>query len=429
MSEKETPKELLEEAEQETNKAIDLVEWLRKNNAYLERRAKEKATRQETIQLISDDNQEIADADQRDSESTELADLEEEEKVHLSNDNLENAETSELEGADTPESEADKETLEQALGENDVKETLTSEEELSEKDMGNDSDVEESSESEEEKESSEEDSQAPEEDSEETTEETQTVLPEPESSLSELTDNSSKRPRVRLSVSHKHLIRLITLFFATLTTILVTGYLVSPWSKLKNVTVEGQVQVSAEDVLANTGIRKSDYTLTTFLNQKQIAKTLEKQLVWVKDAQVSYQFPIDFKITVEEHQIVGYVKDGTAYYPVLSSGVTLDAAVAAENLPDPYVLFDMTDLSQVKAFVANLSQLGAASPLSRIVTVKAAPTTASADLLALETVEGHTVYVPLSEVAEKMAYYEKVMQNLAVPSYIDMEAGIFTYAK
>ncbi|MGT2784467.1 cell division protein FtsQ/DivIB [Streptococcus merionis] len=428
MSEKETPKELLEEAEQETSKAIDLVEWLRKNNAYLERRAKEKAIRQETIQLISDDNQDISDAEQRDSESTELAGLEEEEIVHLANDNLENAETSEPEGANIPESEADKETLEQAL---EVNEDLTSEEELPEEDMENASDVEESSESEEEeeKESNEEDSQAPEEGAEESTEETQTVLPESESYLSELTDNSSKRPRARLSVSHKHLIRLITLFFVTLTTILVTGYLVSPWSKLKNVTVEGQGQVSAEDVLANTGIRKADYTLTTFLNQNQIAKTLEKQLVWVKDAQVSYQFPIDFKITVEEHQVVGYVKDGTVYYPVLSSGVTLDTAVAVENLPDPYLLFDMTDLSQVKAFVANLSQLGAASPLSRIVTVKAAPTTASADLLALETVEGHTVYVPLSEVAEKMAYYEKVVRNLSVPSYIDMEAGIFTYAK
>ncbi|MBM9832667.1 cell division protein, partial [Enterococcus faecalis] len=117
------------------------------------------------------------------------------------------------------------------------------------------------------------------------------------------------------------------------------------------------------------------------------------------------------------------------YYPVLSSGDVLDSAVAVENLPSPFLSFDLTDLKSVKTFVRKVSQLEEASPLSRLLSVKLTPTNATEDLLTIETVEGHTILVPLSEIAEKLPYYERIIKDLHVPSYIDMEAGIFTYAK
>jgi len=41
--------------------------------------------------------------------------------------------------------------------------------------------------------------------------------------------------------------------------------------------------------------------------------------------------------------------------------------------------------------------------------------------------DGNKVLVPLSEVAKKLPYYEKIKPQLTERSVVDMEVGIFSY--
>ncbi|MGT2756682.1 cell division protein FtsQ/DivIB [Streptococcus ovuberis] len=206
-------------------------------------------------------------------------------------------------------------------------------------------------------------------------------------------------------------------------------YLVSPLSKLKQFEVSGLTNTTKEQVLLATNIAESDYTAGVLLDKQTIEETIEDQLVWVDKAQLTYQFPTTFKIAVKEKYIVGYVKDGANYYPVLSSGETIDTAVTEETLPTAYLLFRMTDLELVRQFVVNLAEENMLEVAQHIQAVELSPTQATNDLLSLTMTEGHTVLVPLSELGKKLAFYEAISQKLTVLSYIDMEAGIYTYAK
>ncbi len=417
MSEKDTSHDdWTQEPEQKSSKTIDLAEWLRKNHAYLEKRAKEKAERQNSTPLISETDNEA------ESDSSEAVDN------HLQSDEATLLTEETIDGETTIDNDELAQSTEESFGDGEDSEASQLESDSAEQDDSSEtSEDHQEGPSEEDGEDFEEASEDSEDDSLEPTGEE--LVEDEDAARPEASKDKWSRRTLVFTPKQKQMLRLATLFLLTISVIVIAGYFVSPLSKLKHILVEGQSQVSQEDVLANTGIDQTDYTLTTVLKQKQIEQSIEKELVWVKDAQVSYQFPVDFKIVLEEHRVIGYVKDGGTYYPVLSSGDVLDSAVAVENLPSPFLSFDLTDLKSVKTFVRKVSQLEEASPLSRLLSVKLTPTNATEDLLTIETVEGHTILVPLSEIAEKLPYYEKIIKDLHVPSYIDMEAGIFTYAK
>lgn len=431
MSEKEnTSSETVEESPKPSQKTIDLIEWQRKNKAYLEKRAKEKSKGPQRDILLTEARKEkdmaleISDeaadtdltratkksADQLTSDDGESNGLEivlsSEEKVGAEEEfeneagplegNKDLGEDFEVSDEDTVDEKADTTEVE-AEGED-----ATSDDETAPVD-NEESQIEE-------------DTQEGDSKSDET------------APLSVIKGKKGRKKR-GLSRRKKRLFRLIGLFFGLTLVLVLTGYLISPWSKLKQITVEGHRQATEAEVLASTGLYQNDYTIVAALNQGQIASQVESNLVWVKNAEVRYVFPVSFTIAIEEHQVIGYVKDGSSYYPVLSSGDTLDAPVTADLLPPQFVWFNMTDLDLVKEFVIQLSNLKMTDYTSRIVSVEVTPSQASDDLLTLEMVDGHTIYVPLSDLAEKIVYYDQLLPTLYMPSYIDMEVGVYTYAK
>lgn len=369
MSEKDYPQEENQLEEMSKKKTIDLAEWQLKNSAYLEKRAKEKA-RLEDEKNESFSNEEDETIFLENSESEEaVVELKDDEAIEETL-NSENPSDSEIEG-DEPEINDDIEDEETGEDEEPVSEVLSE---------------------------------------------------EVDSQLQEVKRTQKKRDQ-------RHLSKYVPFFVVLGFLILSLLYLVSPLSSIKHFKVSGLVNVTAEQVLVATELKEYDYTVSTALNRELIADKMVENLVWVKDANLAYEFPFTFQVAIEEHIIVGYVKDGTSYYPVLSSGDTIDAAVTEEALPEQYMLFKLADLTFVKEFIVQLEQADLLSLINRIQTVELSPTQATTDLLNLTMREGHTVLVPLTELSKKMVFYELINAELASPSYIDMEAGIYTYAK
>lgn len=230
----------------------------------------------------------------------------------------------------------------------------------------------------------------------------------------------------REKIAPRHVYRALPVLILSSILLILAVYFISPYSKLKNIEVTGNKQLSKTEVLDASGIQKEDYTLTTYLSQKAHARNIKLSSLWMKKAEISYQFPITFKIKVTEYTVVAYDYSGEQYFPVLSSGEEIATPVKKSQLPKSYITLDFSDKAMLKKFVQQLSGISNTIK-SEIQTVQHTPSKATEDLLTITMTDGNKILVPLSEVAKKLPYYEKIKPQLTETSVVDMEAGIFSY--
>lgn len=230
----------------------------------------------------------------------------------------------------------------------------------------------------------------------------------------------------REKIAPRHVYRALPVLILSSILLILAVYFISPYSKLKNIEVTGNKQLSKTEVLDASSIQKEDYTLTTYLSQKAHARNIKLSNLWVKKAEISYQFPITFKIKITEYTVVAYDYSGEQYFPVLSSGEEIATPVKKSQLPKSYITLDFSDKAMLKKFVQQLSSISDTIK-SEIQTVQHTPSKATEDLLTITMTDGNIILVPLSEVAKKLPYYEKIKPQLTETSVVDMEAGIFSY--
>lgn len=230
----------------------------------------------------------------------------------------------------------------------------------------------------------------------------------------------------REKIAPRHVYRALPVLILSSVLLILAVYFISPYSKLKNIEVTGNKQLSKTEVLEASSIQKEDYTLTTYLSQKAHAKNIKQSNLWVEKAEIMYRFPITFKIKVTEYKVVAYDYSGEQYFPVLSSGEEIANPVTKSQLPKSYIRLDFSDKAMLKKFVRQLAGISDTIK-SEIQTVQHTPSKATEDLLTLMMTDGNKIIVPLSEVAKKLPYYEKIKPQLTEASIVDMEAGIFSY--
>ena len=224
-----------------------------------------------------------------------------------------------------------------------------------------------------------------------------------------------------------HLYRAIPVLVISSLLILLSLYFITPLGSLKNLVVTGNERVTQDEIIKATQIDSRDYTITTFLNRNQYANNLKKANAWIEKAEISYQFPITFKIQVTEYKILAYEASTGNIYPVISNGTVINQPVKKEALPENYMRLNLSDKAKVKKLVQELSDVPD-SIKNEIQTVDLTPSKATKDLLTLTMRDEHKIIVPLSDIHKKLPYYSRVHPLLTEPSIVDMEAGIFSYS-
>lgn len=224
-----------------------------------------------------------------------------------------------------------------------------------------------------------------------------------------------------------HLYRAIPVLVISSLLILLSLYFITPLGSLKNLVVTGNERVSQDEIIKATQIDSRDYTLTTFLNRNLYANNLKKANAWIEKAEISYQFPITFKIQVTEYKILAYEASTGNIYPVISNGTVINQPVKKEALPENYMRLNLSDKAKVKKLVQELSDVPD-SIKNEIQTVDLTPSKATKDLLTLTMRDENKIIVPLSDIHKKLLYYSRVHPLLTEPSIVDMEAGIFSYS-
>ena len=221
-----------------------------------------------------------------------------------------------------------------------------------------------------------------------------------------------------------HIWRAVSILVPSVLVLLLSIYLLTPLSTLKHIEVKGNVQTQADDIKQVSGIQDSDYTLSLLLNKEKHAEQI-KSNHWIESAKIDYKFPTNFTIEVKEFEIVGYYVTGEDHYPILSSGTIDSSPVNLLNLPETYLTVTFNDEQQVKDLIAGLSSISE-DIKSQIQKIELAPSKATADLLKITMLDTDEILVPLSELSKKLPYYSKIKPQLAEPSFIDMEAGIYS---
>ena len=222
-----------------------------------------------------------------------------------------------------------------------------------------------------------------------------------------------------------HIWRAVSILVPSVLVLLLSVYLLTPLSTIKNIEIKGNVQTQADDIKQASGIQDSDYTLALLLDKEKYAERI-KSNHWIESAKINYQFPTNFTIEVKEFDIVGYYVSGEEHYPILSSGTVESTPVDRLNLPETYLTVTFNDEQQVKELITGLSTISE-DIKSQIQKIELAPSKATADLLKITMLDTDEVLVPLSELSKKLPYYSKIKPQLSEPSVVDMEAGVYSY--
>ena len=327
--------------------------------------------------------------------------------------------------SETDEEERKDETL-QTSEPAETNETDSSEEEKEVQDQDSDDDeVTESEESEEVEEPSEDDEESDKENTEESSDDsvdrTENFIGQADIGIEK--EAKPDKPRIE----RIHLYRALPVLVISSLLILLSLYFITPLGSLKNLVVTGNERVTQDEIIKATQIDSRDYTLTTFLNRNQYANNLKKANSWIEKAEISYQFPITFKIQVTEFKILAYEASTGNIYPVISNGTVINQPVKKEALPENYMRLNLSDKAKVKKLMQELSDVPD-SIKNEIQTVDLTPSKATKDLLTLTMRDEHKIIVPLSDIHKKLPYYSRVHPLLTEPSIVDMEAGIFSYS-
>ena len=222
-----------------------------------------------------------------------------------------------------------------------------------------------------------------------------------------------------------HIWRAVSILVPSVLVLLLSVYLLTPLSTIKNIEVKGNSNTQVDDIKQASGIQDSDYTLALLLDKETYAERI-KSNHWIESAKINYQFPTNFTIEVKEFDIVGYYVSGEEHYPILSSGTVESTPVDHLNLPETYLTVTFNDEQQVKKLITGLSTISE-DIKSQIQKIELAPSKATADLLKITMLDTDEVLVPLSELSKKLPYYSKIKPQLSEPSVVDMEAGVYSY--
>ena len=205
-------------------------------------------------------------------------------------------------------------------------------------------------------------------------------------------------------------------------------YFLTQLATMKTIEFTGNKVVSQEELRSSSKIDQRDYTVTVYKNRHHYEQNLKASSPWIENVEMTYQFPLTFKIDVQEYGILGYLQKDSKYYPILTSGKYVKNEVAADALPEERMDVTFSDAGLIKEFVQQLKNVPDSVKKS-IRKVDLTPSKVTEDLVTITMSDEHQILVPISHIAKKLPYYEGIHPQLEVPSVVDMEAGIFSYAQ
>ena len=232
----------------------------------------------------------------------------------------------------------------------------------------------------------------------------------------------------KVPIEKIHWYRALPVLVTSSLVFLASLYFLTPLATMKTIEFTGNKVVSQKELRSSSKIDQRDYTVTVYKNRHHYEQNLKASSPWIENVEMTYQFPLTFKVDVQEYNILGYLQKDSKYYPILTSGEYVKNEVAADALPEERMDVTFSDAGLIKEFVQQLKNVPDSIKKS-MRRVDLTPSKVTEDLVTITMSDEHQILVPISHIAKKLPYYEGIHPQLEVPSVVDMEAGIFSYAQ
>ncbi|MBC1884219.1 cell division protein FtsQ/DivIB [Listeria seeligeri] len=218
----------------------------------------------------------------------------------------------------------------------------------------------------------------------------------------------------------RHLAILIGIFAIL---ILITLYFLSPLSKLDEIGVSGNKQLTENEVRKESGLSIGEFVLG--ISNSKTEDTLEKNTL-IKKATVSKEGLNNVQINITEFKTIGYQENDGKYYDVLESGVLLTDQPRQFPIGNDLLFQNFKNGKILKNMVDQINQLPN-DVVSSISEVIYSPTKSDNNHIELYMNDGNKVSATISTFAEKMQHYPSIVAQLSKgqKGVIDIEVGSY----
>lgn len=206
--------------------------------------------------------------------------------------------------------------------------------------------------------------------------------------------------------------------------LMATGYLISPYGKVRDVYIEGESAVPDQLVLDASQITRRQTVIGTVLSEAAIAADIIAALPQVKDIQVNWQGLNDISIAVEDYETIAYLSHVNKYQSVLENGVILNDA---HDLPigNNPLLANFEQGPILNEFITAFQEVSE-DVQNSISEIHYAGTKTNPYKISLYMNDGNQVLANINDFSRKIGYYPNIVKTLdGKKGVLDMEVGVF----
>ena len=206
--------------------------------------------------------------------------------------------------------------------------------------------------------------------------------------------------------------------------LVLSGFLISPYGKVKDIYVEGAQAVPEQSIIDASHINGNLTALGVVWNDDKVDAFITAVLPQVKTAEVTLRGLNDITIQVTEHETIAYVSSGGYYYNVLDNGTVANTELKVPIGNNPIITsFEMNqNLDDLLEQYMQLTD----SVQNSISEIKYTGTEENPYTITVYMNDGNEVKASLPSFAEKILYYPDIVSQLGeTKGTIDLEVGVY----
>lgn len=202
-------------------------------------------------------------------------------------------------------------------------------------------------------------------------------------------------------------------------------YWISPYNKIGAIIVEGNQNITTEDILKAAEFSQQDTLWGQYLNKAAHMNNIKKRNPKIEQAILSFKPLNTLVIHIKEYPVIGYAEEKGKWHPVLSNGTILNEIVSDQDQLKPLFIGFQDKSDKLK------QMLSVYESLDPVVQENIEKVINNQDhinpyAVTLDMRDGNQVIGILTDLSEKMVYYASIAHDMEFNGIIDMEAGIYT---
>ncbi|KRL14213.1 MAG: cell division protein FtsQ/DivIB [Schleiferilactobacillus perolens] len=226
------------------------------------------------------------------------------------------------------------------------------------------------------------------------------------------------RQRTRRLVKNTTIVLLVFLVVG-----LVTAYFLTPFSRVREISVQGTNVAADQAVIDESHIRSGESLMHIFLHRHTMTRDLKKRMPILQSAQIVPNGINDITLRVKEYPVVGYTVKQGIYYPVLSTGTVLKDGQSKPVGNSP-IYADFTSAKHL-AFAVKVYTSLSQHVQADISEVHDTSDQRNPNRVMLYMNDQNKVIADLTTLKQKIIYYPKMKTQLKGTGIVDLEVGAY----